>query len=89
IAVIPPGTDDDGVAAARARITRSHAVRYDLDPTEVVPHGWAAARELVRRYVDVGLTKFVLRPAVPLPRWGGFLDQFDGELRGLEAELTG
>jgi probable F420-dependent oxidoreductase len=86
IAVVPPGTSDADTARARERVTR---VRTDVDPAVLVPQGWAATRELVRRFVDVGLTKFVVRPALPIPAWGGFLDQFDAELRGLEAELSG
>lgn len=73
------------VAAARERVTRR---RPDLDPTVLVPHGWGEARDLVRRYVDVGLTKFVVRPAVPVAGWAGFLDEFTAELRPLEDELS-
>ena len=85
IAVVPPGTSDADTARARERAAQR---RGDVDPAVLVPYGWAAARELVRRFVDAGLTKFVVRPAVPVPAWGGFLDQFDQELRGLEAELS-
>jgi probable F420-dependent oxidoreductase len=85
IAVIPPGTSDADADAALARVARR---RPDLDPALLVPHGWAAAREHVRRFVGAGLTKFVVRPAVPVASWRGFLDQFTAELRGLEAELS-
>jgi probable F420-dependent oxidoreductase len=82
IAVVPPGAD---AAAARERVTR---VRADVDPAVLVPQGWGEARDLVRRFVDVGLTKFVIRPAGRITEWGGFLDQFDAELRPLEDELS-
>ncbi len=85
IAVIASGASDADVAAARDRVTRR---RPDVDAAGLVPHGWGEARELVRRYVDAGLTKFVVRPAAPVPGWAGFLDQFAAELRPLEDELS-
>ena len=85
ITVVPPGTSDADVAATLDRVARR---RPDLDPALLVPRDWAQAREHVRRFVDVGLTKFVVRPAAPVPSWRGFLDQFTAELRGLEAELS-
>lgn len=36
--------------------------RPGLDPSEVVPVGEAGLRELILRYLDCGLSKFVLRP---------------------------
>lgn len=47
--------DDATLAALGAR-------RPGTDPTELVPVGRAALRRLVGRYVEAGLTKFVLRP---------------------------
>jgi probable F420-dependent oxidoreductase len=85
IAVLPPGASEADAAAALARVTR---VRTDVDPALLVAQDWKQARELVRRFVEVGLTKFVVRPAASIAAWGGFLDQFDAELRGLEAELS-
>jgi probable F420-dependent oxidoreductase len=85
IAVVASDASEAEVAAARERVARR---RPDVDPAVIVPHGWGEARELVRRYVDAGLTKFVLRPAAPVPGWAGFLDQFVAELRPLEDELS-
>lgn len=85
IAVLAADASGAEVAAARERVVRR---RPDLDPDGLVPHGWGEARDLVRRYVDVGLTKFVVRPAVPLQDWAGFLDEFTAELRPLEDELS-
>lgn len=85
IAVVAADASEAEVAAARERVVRR---RPDLDPDGLVPHGWGEARTLVRRYVDVGLTKFVVRPAVPLQDWAGFLDEFTAELRPLEDELS-
>jgi probable F420-dependent oxidoreductase len=65
----------DLVAAARAR-------RPDADPTELIPTGWAQARQLVERYIDAGMTKFVIRPAgTPFPT---FLDRLLTELVPLQ-----
>ncbi|OLT14533.1 LLM class F420-dependent oxidoreductase [Pseudonocardia sp. CNS-139] len=85
IAVVPPGASDADLAAAREQVARR---RPDADAARIVPAGWAQARDLVRGFVDAGLTKFVVRPGVPIREWGGFLDQFDAELRGLESELS-
>jgi probable F420-dependent oxidoreductase len=85
IAVIATDASEAEAAAARERFTRR---RPDVDPVRLVPHGWGEARELVRRYVDAGLTKFVVRPAAPVPGWAGFLDEFAAELRPLEDELS-
>lgn len=85
IAVLAADASEAEIAAARERVVRR---RPDVDPAAIVPHGWGEARELVRRHVDAGLTKFVLRPAAPVPGWAGFLDQFVAELRPLEDELS-
>lgn len=62
------------VAAIRRR-------RPDADPATLVARDWAAARDLIRRYVDEGLTKFVVRQAAPAP---GFIDDFVRELMPLQ-----
>jgi len=85
IAVALPDASEAEVAAARERAARR---RPDLDPAVAVPHGWAEARELVRRFVDEGITKFVVRPATPVTAWAGFLDRFADELRPVEDELS-
>jgi probable F420-dependent oxidoreductase len=81
IAVAPDGASDADVAAALAQAARR---RPDLDSAQLVPRGWEQARALVRRFVDAGLTKFVVRPAVPITSWPGYLKQFESELRTLE-----
>lgn len=68
----------DGVfAAARAR-------RPDVDPRQLVAVGWAGARELVSRYVDAGLSKFVVQPTSHPGPWDLFVTDFATELSGLE-----
>lgn len=81
IAVIPEDTDDATRDAAIAALGRR---RPELDARLLVADGWDAAREQVRQFVDVGLSKFVLRPAVPVPSWRGFLDRFTRELLPLQ-----
>ncbi|MFC4590073.1 TIGR03854 family LLM class F420-dependent oxidoreductase [Sphaerisporangium corydalis] len=57
--------------------------RPDADPAELVPVGWEAARELIGRYVAEGITKFVVRPAGPTPRFDTWLEDFARELMPL------
>ncbi|WP_300014552.1 TIGR03854 family LLM class F420-dependent oxidoreductase [Pseudonocardia sp.] len=77
IVVLPPGTADADRDAALARAAQR---RPDVDPALLVADGWAAARIQVRAFVEVGLTKFVVRPGAPVPSWRGFVDQFTAEL---------
>jgi probable F420-dependent oxidoreductase len=51
----------DGISdAQQLRIQRR---RPDLDPAAVIPVGYPALRDLLRRYIDVGFSKFVIRAA--------------------------
>ncbi|HUP74671.1 MAG TPA: LLM class flavin-dependent oxidoreductase [Acidimicrobiales bacterium] len=43
--------------------------RPDVDPRELMPVGATELRDLVRRYVDNGVTKFVVRPNVAPESW--------------------
>jgi probable F420-dependent oxidoreductase len=60
-----------------------------VDPGELVPDDWAKARDLIRRYIDAGLTKFVVRPASSVPSIRSWLDDFAAELKLLEADIQG
>jgi probable F420-dependent oxidoreductase len=64
LAVAPGGIPDDLAAFARQRSP-------DTDPAELVAGSWDGARRLLERYIEAGLTKFVLRPSSPMP-----LDEF-------------
>jgi probable F420-dependent oxidoreductase len=80
--VAPDGFDeaelDRTLAAARRR-------RPELpDPGRLVCRGWAAARAELGRFVDAGLTKFVVRPALPVASRSEFLDQLAQELLPLQ-----
>jgi len=68
LAVAPNGLPPELVRAATDR-----APSADLD--DLVPTSWDHARRLLDRYLDAGLTKFVLRPAGPVP-WPAFLADF-------------
>jgi probable F420-dependent oxidoreductase len=64
---------------ARGEIPPSQAARIakrrpGLDPSSLIPVGLPAAREMLQRYVDVGFSKFVLRPAVPPSAWSDELE---------------
>jgi probable F420-dependent oxidoreductase len=63
----------NGLPPALARAAAERNPDADLD--DLVPTSWDHARRLLDRYLDAGLTKFVLRPAGPLP-WRAFLDDF-------------
>lgn len=50
--------------------------RPERDPRPLVPVGWDAAVQLVKQFVEVGVTKFVLRPATPPKSWPGWVEEF-------------
>lgn len=80
--VAPDGTDD---AVVDAVLARAAARRKDIsDPDVLICRGWEAARRQLRAFIDVGLTKFVVRPVVPVTSRRDFLDQFANELMPLE-----
>lgn len=79
--VLPPGTSPEDTDQAWASAARR---RPELDPHELVADGWHAARGQVQRFVDEGITKFVVRPAVAPASWPGFLDEFAEHLVPLE-----
>ncbi|MGZ8765192.1 MAG: hypothetical protein ACXW2C_05800 [Acidimicrobiia bacterium] len=78
-----PGLDQPGERGALG-IGRAHRCRL-LDalgvssqrsaarsgPLEPVPGGRNALRSLIGRLVDVGMSKFVIRPAAPVAEWRG------------------
>ncbi|TQS44069.1 TIGR03854 family LLM class F420-dependent oxidoreductase [Cryptosporangium phraense] len=58
--------------------------RPGVDPASLVPIGWPAIRELITRYVEAGVTKFVLYPILGPGGWDAFLDEFLEHARPLE-----
>ena len=79
--VVPPGADPAAVDQARA--SSAHR-RPEIDPDDLIAADWATARERVEAFVDAGITKFVVRPAVAPRSWDEFLDGFAAELVPLE-----
>jgi probable F420-dependent oxidoreductase len=77
LAVATNGVPASLIDAARQR-------RPDVDPTELIADGWQHARELLRRHIDAGLTKFVIRPAGSVTSYAEFLDTFGTELLPLQ-----
>jgi probable F420-dependent oxidoreductase len=74
--------DEQDFDSAVARVAGR---RPDLaEPERLVCRGWDGARAEVQRFVDVGLTKFVVRPSAPVASRHDFLDQFGNELIPLQ-----
>lgn len=78
ITLVQPGIDP----AASLRLAASQ--RPDVDPRSLVAHSWDEVAELIRRYVEGGLTKFVLRPAGQVSDWPAFLHEFTSEMGPLQ-----
>jgi probable F420-dependent oxidoreductase len=77
LAVATNGIPEELLASARRR-------RPDTDPSELIADGWAQARDLLHRYIDAGLSKFVVRPAGRVASYPGFVDEFVAELLPLQ-----
>ena len=52
-----------------AQVARIARRRPGVDPSMLIPVGYTGVHELLRRYIDVGFSKFVLRPAEPPNSW--------------------
>jgi probable F420-dependent oxidoreductase len=64
-----------------SQIARIRQRRPSLDPASVIPVGMHGLRELLQQYVDVGFSKFVVRPAETPASWPRALDELaDGAL---------
>jgi probable F420-dependent oxidoreductase len=71
------------LAYAREAISDGQAARIakrrpGLDPTTLIPVGMSGLREMLERYIDVGFSKFVLRPGDPPLSWSSELDDLAG-----------
>jgi probable F420-dependent oxidoreductase len=77
LAIAFGGIPDTLAAAARRR-------RPDIDPAALVANGWAGARDMISAFTDAGLSKFVVRPAVPPDSFEDFLEGFTRELMPLQ-----
>jgi probable F420-dependent oxidoreductase len=77
LAVAAAGIPEELATAVRRR-------RPGVDPAELIPVGWDAARDRIGRYVAKGITKFVVRPAVKPAEIGPWLDDFASELMPIQ-----
>lgn len=59
--------------------------RPGVDPAELIPIGLPAARETLERFVDVGVSKFVIRPADEPPSWTDELEDLAAHVLPLQA----
>ena len=64
-------------------VTAIRQRRADAPLDQLIPQGWDAARDLIGRYIDSGMSKFVVRPA-GLEGGDDFLDDFVRELAPLQ-----
>lgn len=72
VAVCEGGLPEAAAASVRRR-------RPDVDPNELIADSWARLHERLDAYIEAGLTKFVIRPAIP-ERIDDFIDRFVSEL---------
>jgi probable F420-dependent oxidoreductase len=64
-----------------AQVARIAKRRPGIDPASVIPLGYGGLREALERYIDVGFSKFVVRPAETPTSWPQELDRLaDGVL---------
>jgi probable F420-dependent oxidoreductase len=68
-------------AAQAARIAKR---RPGLDPATLIPVGMAGLREMLLRYIDVGFSKFVLRPGDSPQSWPSELDDLAAGVLALQ-----
>jgi len=69
------------------RVAARRPAGPELGPEELsdlVPRGRAELRRLIERFVDVGFSKFVLRPVQPPPSWRRELEELAGAVLDLQ-----
>jgi probable F420-dependent oxidoreductase len=70
LAYAPEGTDIGALASSPlARRARGRPLE------EIVPIGRAGLRSMLERFLEVGFSKFIVRPMVPPPAWSRELEQ--------------
>jgi probable F420-dependent oxidoreductase len=67
------------------RLGRLATRRTDAELVELVPNGTKALRALLERYIEVGFSKFVVRPLVEPLSWRAELEDLAGGLLDLQA----
>lgn len=82
LTIVQDDADEHAVDALLARLRQD---RPDVaDPRTLLCWGWADARDQLRRHIDAGLSKFVVRPAGPVTSRRAFVEAFTTELMPLE-----
>jgi probable F420-dependent oxidoreductase len=84
--------DHFGISLAVGAVTPDFARaverrRPGVDPATLAPANWAHARGMIEAYIEAGLSKFVVRPAVPAAVGPGveqFIAEFAAEMLPLE-----
>ena len=71
-------------AIPAAQVARIAQRRPGLDPASVIPVGPSGLRDLLRQYIDVGFSKFVVRPAETPRDWSGALDELASDVLELQ-----
>jgi probable F420-dependent oxidoreductase len=71
-------------SAPPALLDAARRRRPDLDPAVFAPVGWDALFDLIGEFTAVGVSKFVVRPALPPEDWRGFVDDFVDRLSPLQ-----
>ena len=71
-------------AIPAAQVVRIAKRRPGVDPAELVPVGAAALRSTLQRHIDVGFSKFVLRPAEAPRSWEDELEQLANDVLSLQ-----
>ncbi len=59
-------------------------LRRGIDPATVVPVGHGGLRAMLERFIDVGFSKFVVRPIQPPTSWPEELETVAGAVLGLQ-----
>lgn len=72
---------EDGIPPEVAQAARTR--RPDVDPASLVAGSWPELHRLLDGYLEAGLTKFVVRPASPIP-FAAFVERFVRELHPLQ-----
>ena len=67
-----------------AQVARIAKRRPGTDPTQFIPVGLDALRTMLQRYIEVGFSKFVVRPAAPPISWREELDRLAGGVLSLQ-----
>ena len=74
--------------APAALLEAARRRRPDLDPSVFAPVGWDALIDVIGEFTAVGVSKFVVRPAVTPEDWPRFIDEFVERLLAVQTALS-